>query len=161
MRNYVLVMLSIFLVLSGCATNPAITNSTTYFDVVEVNGVSSADLFVKINLWFVDAFKSAKSVIEFSDKDAGVIKGKYLFEGFGGQWASPYDCESTLTIETKDGRYRISFAQPYIYYYSMDRSKRGKVTPVHSEEFAAQIIEEWKKLADNLKLSLSTQSSDW
>jgi hypothetical protein len=43
---------------------------------IEVPDKSKNVLFVLANLWLVDNFESAKSVIQYSDKEAGVIAGK-------------------------------------------------------------------------------------
>jgi hypothetical protein len=148
-------------IVSGCTTtDPALTNSTTFSEVVDVAETSAADLYTRINLWFVDAFKSAESVIEFSDKDSGVIKGKYLFRGNDG--AYPYDCQSTITVEVKDEKYRISFASPYIFYYSPNGQNRSsKPAPVQNQAMADKITAEWQKLADDLKNNISKQTVDW
>ena len=38
---------------------------------------SQQDLYVSANNWMVETFTNAKSVIQFSDKEAGVVTGKY------------------------------------------------------------------------------------
>jgi hypothetical protein len=145
----------------SCATtDPALTNSTTFNEVVDVDGLPATDLYTRINLWFVDVFNSSESVIEFSDKESGVIKGKYLFRGNDGLY--PYDCQSTITVEVKNEKYRISFALPYIFYYSPNGVNRSsKAAPVQSQAMAELIIGEWQKLAEDLKNNISVQSSDW
>ena len=149
-----------FCFISCATTDPALTNSTTFSEIVDVAGASSADIYTRINLWFVDAFKNAGSVIEFSDKDSGIIKGKYLFRGNDGPY--PYDCQSTITVETKDEKYRISFALPYIFYYSPNgRNRSTNAAPVQSQEMADTIMAEWKKIADDLKNNMSKPKSDW
>jgi hypothetical protein len=121
----------VFVFTSCVTTDPALTDSTTFNEVVDVNDLSSTDLYTRINLWFVDAFRSAESVIEFSDKESGIIKGKYLFKGNDGLY--PYDCQSTITVEVKDEKYRISFASPYIFYYSSNGGNRSsRAAPVQS-----------------------------
>ena len=77
-------------------------------DTVKPAG-SKAELFVKANLWMVDQFKSAKSVIQYSDKEAGVIKGKYLLASTPVEhvWMSYYvggDYTATITITTSDNQ---------------------------------------------------------
>ena len=87
--------------------------------IVEVPDASSADLFVRANTWMVDAFKSSESVIQYSDKEAGIIKGKFVMDnmpiaGFGVSGT----IESTITIETKDGKARITISYNEAYYYT-------------------------------------------
>ncbi|MDR1288270.1 MAG: DUF4468 domain-containing protein [Treponema sp.] len=155
---YFIGVMAIFV--SCVTTDPALTNSTAFSEVVNANGSSAADLYTHINLWFVDAFNSSESVIEFSDKESGVIKGKYLFRSNDGLY--PYDCQSTITIEVKDEKYRISFALPYIFYYSLNGVNRSsKAAPVQSQAMADVIIGNWRKLAEDLKNNISIQTADW
>ena len=39
------------------------------------------DLFIKANDWMISMFKDASSVIQFNDKQEGVLIGKYLMSG--------------------------------------------------------------------------------
>mgnify|MGYP002620271209 CR=1 FL=1 len=53
-----------------------------FFEIDEVSKTitiseSKDNVFVKSNLWLVDSFVSAKSVLQYSDKEAGVIAGKF------------------------------------------------------------------------------------
>ncbi|WP_107822016.1 DUF4468 domain-containing protein [Mangrovibacterium marinum] len=48
--------------------------------VIEVPGTKD-ELYVKANEWMVRSFNNAKSVIQFQDKEAGKIMGKYLLHG--------------------------------------------------------------------------------
>ena len=42
--------------------------------------------FVNANEWMVEVFNNAESVIQFSDKEAGIVKGKYIvFSGSQGR----------------------------------------------------------------------------
>jgi hypothetical protein len=160
MKRVICFIYVVFIFISCTTTDPALTNSTTFSEIIDVGGLSASDLYTRINLWFVDAFNSSESVIDFSDKEAGVIKGKYLFRGNDGPY--PYDCQSTITVEVKDEKYRISFSLPYIFYYSPNgRNKSSKAAPVQSQEMADMIIDEWEKLAENLKNNISISSSDW
>jgi hypothetical protein len=39
------------------------------------------DLFVMANSWMVKTFNSPQDVIQYNDKEAGIIKGKFLIGG--------------------------------------------------------------------------------
>ena len=76
--------------------------------------------FIKANEWIVQNFNDAKSVIQFKDKEAGIIKGKYLMkDGFVS--TSPY-IQSTptffsiLTIRVRDNLVRIEVNAPSRMY---------------------------------------------
>lgn len=74
---------------------------------------SKTDLYVKSNEWMVKNFHDATSVIEFSDKEEGVLIGKYLLFGsisniglYGAQMDSRIYCK--IDIRVKDNKARIS-----------------------------------------------------
>ena len=106
---FVLVVAIAFLAVSCTTISPSEVKGVT--KVVEVPGVSKDDLFVRASTWMVDMFNSAKNVIQFSDKDAGVIKGKYIITF--PQFLATGECEATITIECKDGKCRIVVDDPY------------------------------------------------
>ncbi len=109
----VLALLGLFALVS-CATmsDSGLTPELArVVEIIEVPGLDKFRLFVLANSWAVDAFVSAESVIEFSDKEAGIVKGKYVTSFMEGVYS--YDVRSTLTIEVKDGAARITIADPY------------------------------------------------
>lgn len=74
------------------------------------------DLYVRANKWMVENFNNAKSVIQFSDKEAGVVAGKYLIGTVGSMGtglASSYvgptkDVFAIITIDVKDNAAKIT-----------------------------------------------------
>ncbi|MEP5935358.1 MAG: hypothetical protein ABJ218_09580 [Winogradskyella arenosi] len=44
--------------------------------------------YIKANEWMVETFGNAESVIQFTDKDAGIVKGKYMM--YSGQIGTQY-----------------------------------------------------------------------
>jgi hypothetical protein len=74
------VLLSAFLYACGTMMGAKAPEEARRFEkVIDVPGFSKSDLYVKANAWFVETFNSAESVIEFQDKEAGKIMGKYVF----------------------------------------------------------------------------------
>jgi predicted GH43/DUF377 family glycosyl hydrolase len=76
-----------------------------------------------------------------------------------------YKIYSTVTVEVKDGRCRLSFTDP-MYQYIGDTfgavytgvAVEGSVVTV---EMANKVKEEWVKVATNFKASLATEASSW
>ena len=72
--------------------------------------------FIKANEWMVQSFNDAKSVIQFKDKEAGIVKGKYLMKaGFTSSSAyvqSTPSFYSIITIRVKDNVSRIEVNAP-------------------------------------------------
>lgn len=98
------------------------TKLITYSEVIEVSGVSKNDLYVRANTWFTRTFKSAKSVLELQDKEAGKLIGKGVLPimikvPIMGATDAGY-VGATVTIMCKDGKYKyvidnLSHSKPY------------------------------------------------
>ena len=115
MKNYIL---AIFIAsLLGCASvipNIEPVTGEVASLIVEREDESKDNLYIKANSWAVDTFVSAESVIEFQDKEAGVIKGKYLIEIVNGIYY--LDIKTTITIQAKDNRCRILLTDPLMRF---------------------------------------------
>lgn len=111
MKKLNIIVLVVFTLLLASCTTIKTSEVKGVTKVVEVSGASKDELFVKASSWLVDAFNSAKSVIQFSDKEAGVIKGKYRITF--PQFLETGECEATFTVECKDGKCRLIIDDPY------------------------------------------------
>lgn len=110
MKNKLLIIVMVVVaLLSGCATTSTENVVDEMSIVVEIPNKTADELFVLANSWAVDTFNSAEAVIEFSDKDAGIIKGTFShsISGF-----NTYMTETTITVEVREGRARITFDDP-------------------------------------------------
>lgn len=76
------------------------TGKIYFSDVVEVKDKSKDDLFISANTWFANTFNSSKDVIQYSDKDKGIIIGKGLIEA---RWGY---INFTFTVKIKDNKYK-------------------------------------------------------
>lgn len=165
MKKMLLGLIVVLVMLSGCATTGTKLNEPLIFSkVVDVPGINKTDLYVKANMWFVDAFKSAESVIQFTDKESGVIKGKYIGKNV---MTGIYICKisTTITVEVKDEKYRISFTDP-MYQYIGDvlngaYTNFGASGPVETVEMAEKIKPEWIVLSENLRKNVLSEASSW
>lgn len=90
-----------------------LVNSTPAVKVFEVNK-SKNDLYVSANNWMAETFNSAKSVIQFTDKEAGIVTGKYrLRPGYSYSNYEMHEVEdgsiyAIIKIQVKDGAARIT-----------------------------------------------------
>ena len=86
------------------------TKLITYTEVVELPNVSKADLYLRANTWFSRAFKSAKNVIDFQDKETGKIIAKGSIGTSIKMPLSPRvesgNISFSMTIICKDGKYK-------------------------------------------------------
>ena len=127
----ILLILGLVLLLVSCATvkTSDVKGKTV---VVEMPGASKDELFVKASTWMVEAFNSSKSVVQYSDKEAGVIKGKYIISFTQGLLDA--ECESVITIECKDEKCRIVISDPY-GFIATDGRYTDKVTKIMESEY--------------------------
>ncbi|MCX6238091.1 MAG: DUF4468 domain-containing protein [Bacteroidia bacterium] len=102
--SYFILLVFLF---SSCMTIKYVT-APKASEIIDVSGTKN-DLYVSANLWMVRTFGSAKSVIQFQDKEAGKIMGRYLMRSFGVviKGASAIDVYSLITISVKDNATRI------------------------------------------------------
>lgn len=151
----------------SCASlGPDVSGPVEYNEVINVNGMSATNIYIKANMWFVDAFKNADSVIQFSDKESGTIKGKYVSD----MTISSYQqflTTTTITVEVRDGRCRISFTDPSFKEYLVNGygirmgGFNGGDKPVKAQRMADNLLSEWKSLALSLQKSLNTTGGQW
>lgn len=106
-------MIIVFM-LSGCAAAmPVKQEDMTYQKVVEISGVAKDVIFEKSKQWIAHTFKSAKAVIEYDNREEGVIIGNGSMERpisavniSGGSLIS-----YTMQEDIKDGRVRLTFSR--------------------------------------------------
>ena len=163
----ILLCMALAFVLFACAsTGEPVEGPVTYNEVVDVADFSTADLFTKVNMWFVDAFKNADSVIQFSDKESGTIKGKYVSDIALSSYQQ-YQVTTIITVEIKDSKYRISFTDPTYREYQVNGygvrmgGFSGVDKHVAYQAMADKLNEEWTVLAKSLKDSVQSSSGNW
>jgi hypothetical protein len=69
--------------------------------------------YIKANEWMVNTFNDPQSIIQFKDKEAGVVKGKYIM--YAGQAATQYTLSikpyyAIITIRVKDNASKIEIS---------------------------------------------------
>ena len=110
MKPKIFLLTGIILILTSCATTKIVSyQSSRLEEIVEKKGTKN-ELFVAANSWMVEVFVNAKSVIQYTDKEAGIIKGKYLM-------SEPYypdgrynakDVFTIITISVRDNATKIT-----------------------------------------------------
>lgn len=121
MKRMVLLMLAAT-ALFGCGGYNVIPqqelDTTRIFDVPNQK---KDQLFEKSKIWIAKTFKSAKSVIEYENKENGNIIGNGAIRVFVNGGITPVDITFTMEEDIKDGRVRVKTtnmrqAQGYAFY---------------------------------------------
>jgi len=96
------IILSSFLF--GCTSVQSKAFDNVYQKVLDAPNKDKNTVYRISNEWFVENFVSAKSVIQYQDKEEGIIKGK-------GNMTKLYshNFDFVVTIDTKDSKARITF----------------------------------------------------
>lgn len=110
MRNCFRYCSFLLIVCFGCATKVAeFTPDETAVRIVENLPANKDQLFIHSNRWMIDSFNSAKDVIQYTDKEAGVLVGKYTL-----YWYPPvniYDegtlAQAIVEINVRDNKVKI------------------------------------------------------
>ena len=118
--------------------------------IIEVNKPKD-ELYKLSNEWLAKTFKSSKAVIQYQDKEEGVIVGK----GFTSvMYLGPLDTWFTMTIEIKENRMRITFDDLYI-------TSSSATMRIETEYQMQQIKIRCDELIDDLKAYVGKEADEW
>lgn len=156
--------LLLFITLLSCATakmgKDALLEDLSFEKIIEAPG-TKADLYIKANEWFVNTFNSAESVIQFHDKEAGKIMGKYVAP-FNISIYNYYS-QSTITVEVKDNKAKISFSDPLwkTVSDSFGNSYNEQYKPVKKDNAVKPIRQTWIDVSQSFESHMLLKSSEW
>ena len=104
-----LLIFGIYVLVSSCAVPKTLVRLEPTYHIIE-SDLSRDELFVNANIWLVESFKSAKDVIQFSDKEAGIVMGKYLLSlpYFDDDQLNPQGISALIKLQVKEGATRIT-----------------------------------------------------
>lgn len=81
--------------------------------IVVVENVTKEVIFEKTKIWIAENFNSSKAVLEYTNKEDGVIigNGKLIMDGNTMDLLAGivYRCYFTMRVDIKDSRFKISF----------------------------------------------------
>ena len=128
--------------------------------VFDVNNATKDELYVRANNWMVERFTSAKSVLQFSDKEQGVISGKFLLNSIILGKSSNYgplvyeDVYAIIKIQLKDNKVKIT-VKPKPYKNAFNSFAGGKSYPVESVE------QDMQSLISSFQTAMKSEQEDF
>ena len=131
------------------------TEDERFIEVIDVPG-SKNELYLKANDWMIQTFNSAESVIQHSDKEEGVVIGKYLMHGSvssGVYGAADTRVYAIIDIRVKDDRARLEI-KPLDWYYDAS----GMTVYQFSKQDAINAI---NRLSDSFYKGLTKESVEF
>lgn len=113
-------LIIVVLAFASCGYKPPVVTPVTIEPISKVFDVNASkdQLFVRANKWMIAMFNNSESVVEYSDKEAGVVAGKYLLgktssrgTGLAASYVGPENnIFSIITIEVKDNAAKITLS---------------------------------------------------
>lgn len=156
-------ILVIILTTSGCGMMmgaKASPEMRSFEQIIEITGMPKNKIYIKTNSWFVETFNSAESVIEFSDKDAGKIMGKYVFNYSDGVYT--YSVKQTVDISIKDDKVRVIIKNPFYKLTSGmgETYHSAQYTKLETQKGIDRARKEWSELITSLENYLMSDN-EW
>ena len=150
------VILGVFVVLlfGGCATMGPVAD-TSVVKIVEFDKAKDQAFDLSMR-WLAETFKSAKSVIEYSDKAVGTINGKGIVS-VPGELGIPVDVSFSLIVDVKDGKARLTFKAISVSFQMSGPATESALNPPIFESFKKRVDE----LSESYRKYLSSTSTDW
>ena len=115
--------------------------------------------YIKANEWMVETFGNAESVIQFADKEGGIIKGKYMmYQGTTGSQYKPstqsYFAMITLRVKDQAAKIEVKPINDFIVTNYMG-SKIG-FTPEMFKISAESLISNF-----TIKMQTKSENDNW
>lgn len=156
MKNIVFII-SIAFVAFGCASTGPVPDPTVVRVIdTRVSAPKAFDLSMR---WVAQAFRSFKSVVEYSDKAAGTINAKGTVDVPGGL-GLPVQVHFSLIIDLKDNRARLSFTALRVTVTGVTSPgsiQEAPVSPMIFERF----VSEAEALANQYAGFMAKEFNDW
>lgn len=116
-------MIASVIALTGCAAmQPVSEADKTIEQITEAPNFTKDQIFTGSKIWIAENFKSAKAVIEYENKEEGVIIGNgstsYPCSGMEclqAGAATDWKLNFTMRIDAKDNKFRTTFSNLSIY----------------------------------------------
>jgi hypothetical protein len=140
--------------MQSCAMNKLLTIPPKS-KVVTVKGKTKNELYIRANTWMVETFNNAKSVIQFSDKENGIVTGKYIMATIITSTTTTHEIYSIIKIQVKDEAARITIT-PESYKSDANFFAGGKNYPIE------QMNSDIDMLINNFSKSIiETENNSW
>jgi len=116
---------------------------------------SKNELYIRANKWMVTNFNNAKSVIQFSDKEGGVVTGKYLMGEYSlfndSTGSKKKDVFALITIDVKNNAAKISIVPEQFQYFQQSNSKTDDLTEGQVELQLTNLLTSFENYMKNHK----------
>lgn len=103
------------LLLAGCSSmQPMTAEEKTFSGVFEAPGFSKGQIYDSVNIWIAQNFTSADAVLEYQNRDEGVIIGngitEYACAGVSCAFKTTWGLAFTMRADVKEGKFKLTFS---------------------------------------------------
>jgi hypothetical protein len=149
-------------ILYGCGTMmgaKASEEARRFEKIIDIPNLSKSEIYIKANAWFVETFNSAESVIEFQDKEAGKIMGKYIYGYTEGVYTQKV--RQTISIDIRENKIRFIINDPYFKTTSGlgQAYPNASYSPLVTQAGLNKARVEWENLSNSLADYLKSDDS--
>lgn len=145
MRNLIFILIaSVFM--ASCATYYPFATAfpDPEIDKIVDTKLTRNDAYTLANEWMVEKFVSATDVIQYSDKEAGIIKGKFtlhtLSRHYSGSLVYKEKIEGLVTVRVKDNKAKITIVVTPIVEVGIDNNKWSEIALKTAKSIVVNLI---------------------
>jgi len=153
------------------------TGKACYENVIHIDSVSKADLYILAYQWFAETFNSPDDVIKMQDKEGGVIISRGIIPAFRKPNRESGHINFSMSFFAKEGRYKYVITD--ISHYSQPGERKTLGGAIENEVpecgYLIRPKKQWKYLQEqahiqfkNLEISLKNyiannldEEDDW
>lgn len=92
-------------------------NAFTFTEVLQAPGMDANKIYDELQMWFTSTFVDAKSVIQTSERERGLIIARGFISGTGGSVGAftsvCVNITPTIKVQIKDERIRVTYSVPF------------------------------------------------
>lgn len=166
----ILSAIGVIVTMSACATSTMLPPEQRQIQEIIETDKSQDELYVTTRTWMTRAFKEAQEVIQYEDKEAGIIIGKGLtpatdkaFKILAATIAlassaptgKPY-LGFTITTEIKESRIRVTIDQIYVMVLGLPDE-----SPIETVEAFEKAKPDLQAVMSDLKNFLKQPEEEW
>jgi hypothetical protein len=150
---------------------PLTDEEKTVVQVFETPDYTKDQVFTASRMWIAEHFKSAKAVIEYENKDEGTIIGNGIIHypcggAFECLMKSDWNVPFTMKVESKDGKFRLTFTNIHLAWpaaYRSGISTSAADFEIRERRDLDKIKPELLKFGDEIVANMGKlkSSSDW
>lgn len=135
--------------MQSCSSSVKISK-TVRTEIVELDNKTQDEIYIRANTWMVESFHNAESVIQFSDKEDGILAGRYslhtdnLITSYG-TYGAP-DVFANIKIQVKDGAAKITIVvDDFLTYSSATKIGEKELTSEYISSTVDGLISSFQK----------------